>query len=119
MLQKIVINILLITTFFFGGTFWCSAFILHHNAVWEKQSIQEPPMDDCCPKDGQHKTHIEWKWILSAYHNNDNEPTDKSVSQNNSIRNYASYQTTYTWLGTTNHKDKQSFFFTETVRLLL
>ena len=116
---RILIHLVFVSVFLFWSTFSCSAFLGEEVWNWyHSEHIQEKTPDDCCPKDG-HKKRIESKNITQTLQKQgfDIEPfipqNEKAFYGNETKVNY---QTSY--YQNPNY-DKQSLFFTDTIRLLL
>lgn len=119
MLLKIFLHLVFLSVFLFWNTFSCTAFTnesVEHEHNTENIHTEVP--DDCCPKDG-HKKQIESKNLTQTLQKQGFDiepfiPQNEKVFYSNETK--VSYQTSYYQNPT---YDKQSLFFTDTVRLLL
>ncbi len=119
MLLKIFLHLVFLSVFLFWNTFSCTAFtnesVEHeHNA----ENIHTEVPDDCCPKDG-HKKQIESKNLTQTLQKQGFD-VDPFIPQNEKVFYDDTIESRY--IASCYHNplyDKQSLFFTDTVRLLL
>jgi hypothetical protein len=119
MFFRFLIHLVFVSVFLFWSTFSCTVFVSEESWHWHHDEvIQEKTSDDCCPKDG-HKKQIEWKNTVQTLQKQgfDIEPFIPQYEKviygaGNEMKFLVSYYQN-------PPHDKQSLFFTDTVRLLL
>ena len=119
MFFRFITHLVFVWVFLFWSTFSCTAFTDKEEWHWHYDEIvQEKTHDDCCPKDG-HKKQIEWKNIIQTLQKQGFD-VDPFIPQNEKVFYDDTIESRY--IASCYHSplhDKQSLFFTDTVRLLL
>lgn len=120
MISRFLFHLVFLSVFLFGSIFSCTAYFHSGtNVSIVKYEIEdELPFDHCCPNDG-HKQKIEGKTSEQVIQKQDflNNDNDRNYISLVFTDEYEIYRNVFEY--NFPRRDKQSFFFTDTIRFLI